>query len=52
MREAANLDIQLPMFQNGIRYKTTATDYLGIKRLRLQRFDGKAWVPFGEPISA
>jgi branched-chain amino acid transport system substrate-binding protein len=52
MRQAANLDMQLPMFQAGIRYRTTATDYLGIKRLRLQRFDGKAWVPFGEPISA
>jgi ABC-type branched-subunit amino acid transport system substrate-binding protein len=52
MRQAANLDIQLPMFQAGIRYHTTATDYLGIKRLRLQRFDGKAWVPFGEPIAA
>ncbi|MEA2962596.1 MAG: branched-chain amino acid transport system substrate-binding protein [Alphaproteobacteria bacterium] len=52
MRQAANLDMQLPMFQAGIRYKTTATDYLGIKRLRLQRFDGKAWVPFGDPIAA
>jgi ABC-type branched-subunit amino acid transport system substrate-binding protein len=52
MRQAANLDIQLPMFQNGIRFHTTATDFLGIKRLRLQRFDGKAWVPFGEPIAA
>jgi branched-chain amino acid transport system substrate-binding protein len=52
MRQATNLDIQLPMFQAGIRYKTTATDYLGIKRMRLQRFDGKAWVPFGDPIAA
>jgi ABC-type branched-subunit amino acid transport system substrate-binding protein len=52
MRQATNLDIQLPMFQTGIRYKTTATDYLGVKRMRLQRFDGKAWVPFGEPIAA
>jgi ABC-type branched-subunit amino acid transport system substrate-binding protein len=52
MRQAGNLDIQLPMFQSGIRYRTTATDYLGIKRMRLQRFDGKAWVPFGEPVSA
>jgi branched-chain amino acid transport system substrate-binding protein len=42
MRQAASLDIQLPMFQAGIRYHTTASDYLGIKRLRLQRFDGKA----------
>jgi branched-chain amino acid transport system substrate-binding protein len=52
MRQAANLDIQLPMFQTGIRFHTTATDYLAIKRLRLQRFDGKAWVPFGDPIAA
>jgi branched-chain amino acid transport system substrate-binding protein len=52
MRQAGNLDMQLPMFHDGIRYHTTATDYLGIKRLRLQRFDGKAWVPFGEPIAA
>ena len=29
MRQAANLDIQLPMFQAGIRYHTTATDYPG-----------------------
>jgi branched-chain amino acid transport system substrate-binding protein len=52
MRQAANLDIQLPMFQAGIRFHTTATDFLAIKRMRLQRFDGNAWVPFGEPISA
>jgi ABC-type branched-subunit amino acid transport system substrate-binding protein len=42
MRQAASLDIQLPMFQNGIRYQTAKDNYLGIKRLRLQRFDGKA----------
>jgi ABC-type branched-subunit amino acid transport system substrate-binding protein len=52
MRQATSLDIQLPMFQAGIRYRTTPTDYLGIKKLRLQKFDGKAWVPFGDPIAA
>jgi len=50
MRQATSLDIQLPMFQNGIRFTTTPTDYYGIKKLRLQRFDGKAWVSFGSPI--
>lgn len=50
MKQAANLDIQLPMFHDGVRFQTTATDYYGIKKLRLQRFDGKAWVPFGSPI--
>ena len=50
IRQAANLDIELPMLHKGIRFRTTATDYYGMKKLRLQRFDGKAWVPFGEPI--
>ena len=52
MRQAASLDMTLPMFQTGIQYRTTAVDYLGIKRLRLQRFNGQAWVPFGDPIAA
>jgi branched-chain amino acid transport system substrate-binding protein len=50
LRQAASLDIELPMLHRGIRFHTTATDYYGIKKMRLQRFDGKAWVPFGEPI--
>jgi len=50
IRQAANLDIELPMLHKGIRFHTTATDYYGMKKMRLQRFDGKAWVPFGEAI--
>ncbi len=50
MRQAANLDIDLPMMHRGIRFRTAPNDYYGMKKLRLQRFDGKAWVPFGEPI--
>jgi branched-chain amino acid transport system substrate-binding protein len=50
LRQAASLDIELPMMHRGIRFRTTLTDYSGIKKMRLQRFDGKAWVPFGEPI--
>jgi branched-chain amino acid transport system substrate-binding protein len=50
LRQAANLDIELPMLHRGIRFHTTPTDYYGMKKMRLQRFDGKAWVPFGEPI--
>jgi branched-chain amino acid transport system substrate-binding protein len=52
MKQAANLDLQLPMFHQGIRFKTSATDYYGIKQLRMQRFDGKGWRPFGEPLGA
>jgi branched-chain amino acid transport system substrate-binding protein len=50
IRQAASLDIELPMLHKGIRFHTTATDYYGMKKMRLQRFDGKAWVPFGDPI--
>jgi ABC-type branched-subunit amino acid transport system substrate-binding protein len=50
IRQAASLDIELPMLHRGIRFHTSATDYYGMKKMRLQRFDGKAWVPFGEPI--
>jgi hypothetical protein len=48
--QATNLDIELPMLFKGIRFRTTSTDYYGMKKMRLQRFDGNAWVPFGEPI--
>ncbi len=50
LRQASSLDIELPMLHRGIRFRTTSTDYYGMKKMRLQRFDGKAWVPFGEPI--
>ncbi len=51
MRQATNLDIELPMLQPGIRVKTSPTDYYPLKQMRLVRFDGKGWVPFGEPIT-
>jgi len=50
IRQAANLDIELPMLHKGIRFHTTPTDYYGMKKMRLERFEGKAWVPFGEAI--
>jgi ABC-type branched-subunit amino acid transport system substrate-binding protein len=49
MRQAANLkNLELPMLLPGIRINTSPTDYLPIKQLELQRFDGKQWVLFGE----
>ena len=51
MRQAANLkNLELPMLLPGIRINTSQTDYLPVKQLRLQRFDGKQWVLFGEVI--
>lgn len=51
MRQAANLDIALPMLQPGIRVKTAPDDYYPLKQMRLVKFDGTTWVPFGEAIS-
>jgi branched-chain amino acid transport system substrate-binding protein len=49
MREAANLrGLTLPMMLPGITINTSPTDYRPIKQMRLVRFDGKSWVPFGE----
>ena len=39
------------MMQPGIRLTTGPTDYYPIKQVRLVRFDGHAWVPFGDVIS-
>jgi branched-chain amino acid transport system substrate-binding protein len=51
MAKAKSLDLTLPMLQPGIRLTTGPTDYYPIKQVRLVRFDGKAWVPFGDVIS-
>jgi ABC-type branched-subunit amino acid transport system substrate-binding protein len=51
MRQATNLDVALPMLQPGVRVKTGPDDYYPLKQMRLVKFDGQAWVPFGEAIS-
>jgi branched-chain amino acid transport system substrate-binding protein len=51
MRQATNLDIALPMLQPGIRVKTGPEDYYPLKQMRLVRFDGSGWTPFGDVIS-
>ena len=51
MHQATSLDIELPMLQPGIRIKTASDDYYPLKQMRLVRFDGHAWIPFGKAIS-
>ena len=51
MRQATNLDVELPMLQPGIRVKTGPEDYYPLKQMRLVRFDGSGWIPFGDAIS-
>jgi len=50
MKQAANLDIVLPMLLPGIRLKTSPTDYFPIEAMRLQRFNGETWELFGDVI--
>ena len=52
MKQAASLDYASDMMLPGIKLSTSATDFFPIEQLRLVRFDGKTWVPFGEVLSA
>ena len=48
MKEAANLDLVLPMLLPGVNVKTGPDDFYPIEREQLQRFDGKTWQLFGK----
>ena len=49
--KAWSIDYHPPMFQPGVDFSVRPGDISGIKKLRLVRFDGKAWLPFGDPVS-
>ncbi len=51
LRQATSLDLELPMLQPGIRVTTGPKDYYPLKQMRLVKFDGHGWIPFGEVIS-
>jgi branched-chain amino acid transport system substrate-binding protein len=48
MKQAAALDITLPMLLPGVNVKTGPDDFYPIEREQLARFDGKTWVLFGK----
>jgi branched-chain amino acid transport system substrate-binding protein len=50
MKQAAQLDLALPMLLPGMRLITSPSDFRPIKQLHLQRFDGEHWVLFGDMI--
>jgi branched-chain amino acid transport system substrate-binding protein len=51
MAQATHLDYTPPMLQPGITMKTTPADYVPVKEMRLVKFNGKNWVPFGSAIN-
>ena len=48
MKQAASLDLTLPMLLPGVNVKTGPDDFYPIEREQLGRFDGKTWVLFGK----
>jgi branched-chain amino acid transport system substrate-binding protein len=48
MKQAASLDLTLPMSLPGVNIKTGPDDFFPIEREQLARFDGKTWVLFGK----
>jgi ABC-type branched-subunit amino acid transport system substrate-binding protein len=50
MKQAANLDMTLPMLLPGVNIKTGPDDFFPIEREQLARWDGKTWVLFGKVI--
>jgi hypothetical protein len=52
MKQAANLNLSPGLLAPGIKITTSPTDFYPIKQMRLQKFDGKSWVPFGDAIGS
>src|SRR5713226_7319341 len=50
MKQAASLDMSPGLLAPGVKISTSPTDFFPIKQMRLQKFDGKSWVPFGEAL--
>ncbi|MBV9522314.1 MAG: ABC transporter substrate-binding protein, partial [Alphaproteobacteria bacterium] len=52
MKQAAHLDLAIGTMQPGVKVTTSPTDYYPFKQLRLQKFNGTTWVPFGEALGS
>lgn len=53
LAQATNLkDVVLPTLLPGIRVNTSPTNYRPLTQVQLQKWDGKAWVRFGEVLGA
>ncbi|HJT08053.1 MAG TPA: ABC transporter substrate-binding protein [Stellaceae bacterium] len=50
MKQAAHLDIDLPMLLPGIKVHTSPSETYPVQRMRLARFEGKQWVLFGDVL--
>jgi branched-chain amino acid transport system substrate-binding protein len=44
LKQATNLDLEMPMLLPGIRFKTSPDDYRPMKNIRLEVFKGDRWI--------
>lgn len=44
LKQATNLDLEMPMLLPGIRFKTSPDDYRPMKNIRLEVFKGNRWM--------
>jgi hypothetical protein len=52
MHQASHLDrMRIPLMLPGISLSTTPTVYAAIRRMQLQRFDGKQWQPMSDVVA-
>ncbi|MEY3141198.1 MAG: hypothetical protein RL298_1939, partial [Pseudomonadota bacterium] len=52
MKQATSIkDFQVPMALPGVLANTSPTDFALFQTMQLVKFDGKAWVEFGKPVS-
>jgi ABC-type branched-subunit amino acid transport system substrate-binding protein len=51
MRQAAHLDMELPMLLPGIKISTSPTNFAPIRQAQLRRFEGERYIPFGPVLS-
>jgi branched-chain amino acid transport system substrate-binding protein len=51
MKQAASLNIEVPIYLPGTKIKTSATDYAPIEQLQMMRFKGESWELFGPLMS-
>jgi len=52
MKQAANLNLNLPMLLPGVKVSTGPTQFFPIREMQLAKFDGKVWDLFGEVIKS
>jgi branched-chain amino acid transport system substrate-binding protein len=50
MKQAANLNIDLPMLLPGVKVSTGPKQFFPIREMQLAKFNGKIWELFGEVI--